>query len=403
MTLHKDGTLTVKMFGQFSLLYNGVSLLGQRTGESQFISLMQLLLHNRKKGISREIVEEVLFENRDVENPHHALRSVIYNAKKRLERAGLPKCTYIVMEKGMLYWSEQIPVEEDAEKFEELCRKAREAKDEDSRLKILGEACQCYTGEFLERYSGVVWIAVEARRYREMFNHCAEEIVSILRERQNYTAMERMGGYAARTAPLCDWESVVLEALVGMGEYEEANRYYADTVNYYLEQKGMRPFGKMMDFFDQMGDQFIHPYNTPDKIQEDLNESGARQGPYECSYPVFQGLYRMCNRLARRSGQPICLMLCTVVDSKGVPMRDGRKLEKLTARLLEAIRKSIRRSDVVNRYGKGQFLILLMNVRYEDSRSIQERIDSHFLVGRQRTGVRYSASNALQKPEYPKH
>ena len=176
------------MFGQFSLLYNGVSLLGQRTGESQFISPMQLLLHNRKKGISREIVEEVLFENRDVENPHHALRSVIYNAKKRLERAGLPKCTYIVMEKGMLYWSEQIPVRRGRGEIRRTLQKSpggegRGQPPEDSG----GGMPVLIPVSSWKRYSGVVWIAVGngARHYREMFNHCVEEIVSILRERQN--------------------------------------------------------------------------------------------------------------------------------------------------------------------------------------------------------------------------
>lgn len=396
MTPEKKETLYVKMFGQFSMLYNGESLLGRRTGESQFISLMQLLLHNRKNGISRETAEEVLFGNRDVENPHHALRSVVYNAKKRLEKAGLPKCTYIVAEKGMLYWTDKIPVESDTEKFEELYKKAQETKDDGERLKILAETTQCYVGEFLKLYSNTVWIAVEARRYRVMFNHCVEEIVSLLRAKQNYTAMERIGRYAAETAPLCDWESVVMEALLGMGKYEDANRYYSDTVNKYFEEKGMQPFKKLTDTLQLMENQFAHPYNALEKIQEGLNESCIKQGPYVCSYPVFQGIYQMLNRLARRSGQPMCLMLCTIVDSKGVSMKEGKQLDELSDRLMEAIRKSIRRSDVVNRYGKGQYLILLMNVDSEDCGVIQKRINSHFLTGRQRTGVSYCISNVLQ-------
>ena len=396
MTSEEKNVLRVKMFGQFSMLYNGESLLSQRTGESQFISLMQLLLHNRKSGISRETAEEVLFGNRDVENPHHALRSVVYNAKKRLEKAGLPKCTYIVAEKGMLYWTDKIPVMSDTEKFERLYQEAQKAEDDGSRMKILSEASQCYTGDFLELYSDTVWVAIEAKRYRAMFNHCVEEIVSFLRDRQNYTAMERIGRYAVKTAPFCDWEEVVIEALIGMGKYEEAHRYYAGIVNIYFEQKGMRPFGKLMDSLQRMGNQFTHPHNTLENIQEGLNEVQIKCGPYVCSYPVFQGIYRMLNRLARRSGQPMCLMLCTIVDSKGDPMKEGKKLEELSDRLVEAICKSIRRSDVVNRYGAGQYLILLMNVSFEDCGVIQKRINSRFLIGRQRTGIRYSVRSALQ-------
>ena len=396
MTSEEKKVLSVKMFGQFSMMYNGVSLLGRRSGESQFITLMQLLLHNRKNGITREKAEEVLFGNRDVENSHHALRSVVYNAKKRLEKEGLPKCTYIVVEKGMLYWTDEIPVESDTEKFEKLYKEARKTEDADKRLKILAEATQYYVGEFLELYSNTVWIAVEARRYRTMFNYCVEEIVALLRDRQNFTAMERMGRYAARVAPLCDWEEIVVEALIGMGKYEEANRYYDDMVNIYFDLKGMRPFGKLMDSIRRMGNQFTHPYNTLENVRKGLDEPEMKCGPYVCDYPAFQGIYRMLNRLGERIGQPMCLMLCTVVDSKGAPMKEGKQLDELADRLTEAIRKSLRSSDVVNRYGKGQYLILLMNINPEDCGVIQKRINSYFLTGRQRTGVSYCISNVLQ-------
>lgn len=113
-------------------------------------------------------------------------------------------------------------------------------------------------------------------------------------------------------------------------------------------------------------------------------------------YPVFQGIYRMLCRLARRSGHPICLMLCTVMDSKGIPMREGKQLDELADRLIEAIRKSLRCSDVVSRYGKGQYLILLVNVAFGNCGVIQKRINSHFLIGRQRTGVDYQISNPLR-------
>ena len=81
-----------------------------------------------------------------------------------------------------------------------------------------------------------------------------------------------------------------------------------------------------------------------------------RQGGYVCSYPVFQGIYRMITRLIERGGQSVYLMLCTVVDSKGNPMKAGPMLEDLSQRLGDAIQHSVRHGDAVNRYGKGQYL-----------------------------------------------
>lgn len=395
MEKEKAGTLVVKMFGAFSMEYEGKLLSGQKTLESQFVYLMQMVLHNRENGISRSAVEEVLFGDRDIEDPRHAFRSVLYNAKKKLEKGGCPKTDYIIQKDGMLYWTSEIPVEEDASRFEELYRMARREKKPDGRLKLLVDACHAYTGEFLEMYAGILWAASEGRRYRAMFYRCVEEIVELLRDRQDYLTMQKIGEYATRIAPFSDWESVTMEALIGQGKYEEANRLYADTVQLYFEERGLKPSQKLMDSLEQLGDQFIHPYDVLDNVKEKLDETGTCSGPYVCSWPIFQGIYQLLNRMSERTGQSVYLMMCTVVDGKGNPMKEGRQLEELSRRLAESILCSIRRSDVVNRYGKGQFLILLLNISMENCKVVQKRIDRMFLNGRQRTGVKYRICSIL--------
>ena len=229
MEQEKAGALVVKMFGSFSLLYNGKSLSGQKTAESQFIYLMQMVLHHRKKGISRAAVEE------------------------------------------------------DAEKFEQLYAKARGAQDNEERLQFLLQACHTYTGEFPEMYAGILWAAAEGRRYRAMFYRCVEEIVELLRDKQDYMTMQEVG-------------------------------LYADTVERYFEERGLKPSQRLMDSLRQLGEAILH---------------------------------------------------------------------------------FIRRSDVVNRYGKGQYLILLLNISLENCKVVQKRIDGMFRSGRQRTGVKYHVSSTL--------
>ena len=82
----REKILQVKTFGSFSMIYDGKSLFGRKVGETQFASMMQMLIHERKKGVSRDRLEQELFGEREVENVHHALQSVIYNAKKRLAK-----------------------------------------------------------------------------------------------------------------------------------------------------------------------------------------------------------------------------------------------------------------------------------------------------------------------------
>lgn len=391
ITYEKD-RLKVKMFGNFSMMYGDTSLLGKKVSETQFAYLMQILLHNRKTGVSREHMEELLFGDRDIKNVHHAMQSVIYNAKNRLKKSGLPDVNYIRLEKGIFYWTEEIPVEEDAEEFEALCRAAEKEEDEEEKLQLLLDACHCYTGDFLSLYAGVVWAAAEARKYRGMFCRCVEEAARILRDGEDFLRLEKLGLYASAIAPFADWECLTMEALIGMGRYEEAANLYSETVERYFRERGIRPSEKLMEFFNRLEGQMIHPCESLETIQEKLVEDGSQRGGYLCTYPVFRGIYRMVTRMMERGGQSVYLMLCTVVDSKGNPMKEGGQLEELAERLGDAICKSIRSGDAVNRYGKGQYLVLLVNTTLENCSIIQKRINSNYLTGRQRTGVKYHVS-----------
>ena len=78
MTDAKENTLYVRMLGGFSVQWNGKLIAGgSKYTASQFSSLLQILLHNRGRGVTRDKMEELLFEDRDMSDIHHALQSVI--------------------------------------------------------------------------------------------------------------------------------------------------------------------------------------------------------------------------------------------------------------------------------------------------------------------------------------
>ena len=399
-----DNILQVQMFGRFNMTWNGKPLSGGgRSSESQFNYLMQMLLHFREEGVSRDTLEHVLFEDRDLANVHHAMRSVIYNTKKKLQAAGLPSVPLIEQKKGVYRWTDAITVIEDASEFEHYCNVARETEDLQQRLELCLDAVHCYKGEFLANQAGVLWAAQEARRYRAMFCEMVEDTAQLLRFSQDYFRLEELGQYASRICPLSDWEALTMEALVSLGRYDEARRLYEETADTYMREQGLRPSEHMMKQMERLGDQMNHQHAALDDIQVALSEKSAMvgeppQGGYVCTYPVFQGIYQVVERLMERGGQSVYLMLCTVVDSKGNPMKEGPALDTLSERLGEAIRRSVRHSDTINRYGRGQFLVLLVNTTLENCAVVQKRINQNFIVGRQRTGIRYYVNSVICTP-----
>ena len=396
MEVEQSKTLYVQMFGNFQMKYNGHPLTGERLRDTHFTSLMQILLHNVSSGVSRDYLEDVLLGDRDVENRHQALQTIIYKAKRKLKKMGLPEDNYITLEKGIYYWTSKIAVKEDAAVFDRLCDMADKSRDEERQLSLYLEACYTYKGEFLSTYTGVLWAGAEARRYRKQFCDCVQRAASILRKREDWFRLENLGRYVTVIAPFSDWECLIMEALVESGRHEEARKLYADTVDNYLKERGIYPSAKIMENMEKLGNQIRHSYEILDQIQQNLMEESENiMGGYQCSYPVFRGIYHMVNRLMERGGQSVYLMLCTLVDSKGNPMKEGERLEEMSVRLGEAIRKSVRHGDIINQYGGGQFLVLLVNTTRENCDIIEKRINQNFITGRQRTGVQYHVNSVI--------
>ena len=396
----QENVLYVRMLGGFSLRWNGKLVAGgSKASDSQNASLLQLLIHEGEKGVSRDRLEELLFADRDMSNIHHALQSVIYNTKKKLLKAGLPAENCIEQDKGVFRWSGSIPTVEDAACFEGLFHRAEEAPSPDERLALYLDACYAYGGEFLTVQTGTIWAAREARRYKEMFCTAVERATDLLRMNQDFFQMESLGLYAANIDPLADWETVTMEALVSLGRSEEARKLYDTTVQYYFNEQGLHPSKRLLEQFDRLGEKMQYRHAVLDQIQAELSGASDRSmGGYLCNYPVFLGIYRMVERMLERGGQSVYLMLCTVVDSKGNPMREGEVLDQLVSRMSDAVRQSIRRGDAMCRYGKGQCLVLLINTTRENCNVIQRRINARFLTGRQRTSIEYYVNSVFWTP-----
>ena len=391
-----DNILHVRMFGRFSMQYNGEELVSGKQGGSQFGLLMQMLVHHRENGVNRSMMKTVLFEDRDIEDISHSIRNIIYNANRKLKAAGLPDTALIEQRNGVYFWTDEVPVDEDARSFEDAYNVAVAEKDKEAQIVRLWDACHMYAGSFLEGMDGVVWAFQEQKRYRDMFRNCMDRTAELLREGDKYKLLLDLSEFAANVDPYAEWEVLTMEALVALGRYDDAERYFDEAVDFYVAEYGNRSAEAVRDVIRKLTDELRYRHESIDEIQGKLtNETKIGGRGYYVSYPVFIELYRNVERIMERTGEYIFLMLCTVVDSKGNPMREGPKLDELSERLKTAIIQSVRHSDTVTRYGKGQFLVLLFNTTRENCGIIERRIDSNFLVGRQRTGVEYSVNSVI--------
>ena len=396
MTGNEDYTINVRTFGGFSVRYKDSELSFGNQNESQMVQLLQLLLHFRRQGLSRDLAKAALFGDRDVDDVSHSIRNIIYNLRKRLKALGLPESRYVVKKKGVYFWCDDIKVIEDSTEFETAFNNAMSCENDEQKVEMLTNACYMYTGRFLAGNESSVWIVQEAERYREIFSDCVIELTDILRDAHKYKQLHDVSVYASKVDPLSEWEILTLEALGRLGKFDKTESFYRKTVDAYVKEYGDRANSYVREFINRIGLKLIVGHESLEEIQKKIgNPDDYDRKGYYCSLPVFQEIYRMTERMMERSGEKIYLMLCTILDSKGNPMREGSRLEELSERLRTTIIDSVRHTDTVTRYGKGQYLVLLINTTEEDCSVVSQRISSHFIREGQRTSLSYSVSNII--------
>jgi two-component SAPR family response regulator len=390
------GAINVVTFGGFSVAYNGREISFGQQNESQIVHLLQLLLHCRDKGVTRDLAKAELFRDREIDDVSHSIRNIIYNLRKKLREYDLPESQFVVKRSGNYYWADDIPVAEDAAAFEKSFNEAMAEEDPDRKLELLVRTIYLYKGKFLADNEGSAWAASEAKRYKDLFAMSVNAAAELMRKARRYDLMQEIGDYASEVDPFAEWEIITLEALAGLGRFDRTESFYRATIDAYSNEFGGKTSSYVREFINRIGLRLLIRHESLEEIKNKLKgDSGHENTGYYCSLPVFQEIYRITERIMEYSGDRIFIMLCTIVDGKGKPMNGGTRLEELSARLKDAILNSVRYSDTVTRYGKGQFLVLMIDTTKEGYETVEKRINSKFMKNGQRTGVSYSVSNVI--------
>ena len=94
------------------------------------------------------------------------------------------------------------------------------------------------------------------------------------------------------------------------------------------------------------------------------------------------------------------MMLCTIVDYEGKPIRNSEKLKNRSQALYEAIRQTLRQGDTFTRYSNTQYLILLVGTSQEDCDVIYRRIVHKMKnIAGARAEFKYSVVSLAELPQ----
>lgn len=143
----------------------------------------------------------------------------------------------------------------------------------------------------------------------------------------------------------------------------------ADKVLYHIKQNGKNGYG----FYNHEADSDANAIMDIHKLVNAIHNSGSYEGALDVEYRQFAKLYEFIGNLEKRFRHPFMLVLITLEDAPGrLPLPE--ELEKAMYFMEQSIRQTIRNVDVLTRYNRRQFLIILLGTNSEGVRIAVDRV-----------------------------
>lgn len=324
----KLSTLKVRLFGKEKITYDSNVVLYGRNSVTKGMRLLLLLFYYGKRGINRNILLENLYEEENLSDASNNLRVTIHRLKKMLIDAGLPEYEYIRYKGGNYYWDSPMETVVDTEEFKRLIKAAQEEEDRVRKIAFLSEACELYTGEFMQRLIDMEWVVAEAMRFKAMYTDAMHQLCDMLMEEKKYMQALKQVDNACKIYPFDEWQTVKIDCYIGLNRYQDAVKEYEKAAKLFAEELGITPSEKMKERFLVVKENTSFSPQNIFEIRDGLNDKKEEKGPLFCSLPGFQDAYRIVKRGMERSGQSVCLLVCSIVDKEGKPMENQEKDRK---------------------------------------------------------------------------
>ena len=370
--------LQVRLFGIERITYGDTPVLYGRNSITKAMKLLLILLFNGKDGITRNKLMEDLYGRGELADASNNLRVTVHRLKKLLIDAGLPEYEYIVVKGGIYYWDSPMETVVDVNVFKDLIAKAEKEQDGKKKQPLLREACQMYSGEFLQKLSGDEWVLMESVQCKYLYGAALQQLCGLLMEQRGYEEVLQIVEPACEMYPFDEWQAVKIDCYIAMNRYKDAMKEYESTAKLLFEELGVTPSERMMEQFRDMSGHISSRPQILSEIKHNLQEEQEERGAFFCTFPGFRDACRVIRRGMERNGQSVFLVLCTLIDSKGRPMEVCDKLGEMSGKLHEAIRISLRRSDSFTKYSPSQYLIMLVGTNEENCQIVIDRVKCNF-------------------------
>ncbi len=372
--------LRISMLGRFELQVDDVIINDGINRSRKMWNLLAYIVSHRDKLISQQEFINALWGDESGQNPINALKTLLYRI--RLLLSPLEKQysgEFILSQRGSYSWNNAINCKVDVDEFEVLCRRAADEKlDDMKRISIYREAMEIYRGDFLPKLNMEFWVIPLSVHYHSLYLTAVKRYVDLLERNGLYIEISQACTSAIVIDPLDeDLHCMQIRALIHQGKNSAALTQYEKATDVLYRNLGIKPSEALRRLYVEIMKAHESLETDLGVIQEQLREAVAEPGAFVCEYGFFKEAYRLEIRRAARSGLSVYIGLFTIYTDTG-EIPELPLLNAAMDQLLEAIKSSLRKGDVVSRYSGMQYVVMLPALTYEDGEMVMNRIVNNF-------------------------
>lgn len=373
-------TLQVQMLGQFTLRYGDRTISDSDDRSRRVWSLLAYMLYNHGRSFAQEELIHLYWSNSEKSaDPGNALKSIFHRIRTALDKLQPGLGRLLIRRKaGRYFWNNAMPLSLDIEDFEAHFHAAEAAGDDDVRLAEYQAALALYAGDPLPRMTDEIWTIPIVAYYHSLYTRAAAGAIELLEKQERTAEAVALCRRAIHIEPYQeDLYEHLMRGLLRTGDMKGAMSVYEEMSELLFAHFGVMPSETLRTLYRQATRTVNDRTLTMDEVCSQLEEPAPHGGAMVCEYDFFKILYRAEARSIARNGHSANICLLSVSDKDG-EMLARRSLDPAMNNLQVLVQNNLRRGDVIARCSISQYIILLPQANYENSRMVADRLVSAF-------------------------
>ncbi len=373
-------TLQVQMLGQFTLRYGDRTISDSDDRSRRVWSLLAYMLYNHGRSFAQEELIHLYWSNNEKSaDPGNALKSIFHRIRTALDKLQPGLGRLLIRRKaGRYFWNNVMPLSLDIEDFEAHFHAAEAAGDDDVRLAEYQAALALYAGDPLPRMTDEIWTIPIVAYYHSLYTRAAAGAIELLEKQERTAEAVALCRRAIHIEPYQeDLYEHLMRGLLRTGDMKGAMSVYEEMSELLFAHFGVMPSETLRTLYRQATRTVNDRTLTMDEVCSQLAEPAPHGGAMVCEYDFFKILYRAEARSIARNGHSANICLLSVSGKDG-EMLARRSLDPAMNNLQVLVQNNLRRGDAIARCSISQYIILLPQANYENSRMVADRLVSAF-------------------------